>query len=269
MASPPSSAGAQPAPACAACGAPLAGRFCARCGAPAAGGDCQVCHATLSPGARFCHRCGAPVPPVAGGRGGNRERTAWIVAGIAALVALLAILWRGGAFHPAAPPDMGNVGNVGAAPSAGLAGRAPDISSMSPRERFDRLFERVIRASEAGDSLTVLQFAPMALGAYAQLDAVDTDARYHAAMIDLAVGDLPGAVALADTILAGAPGHLFAYLIRGESADRRNDTAALTRSYRDFLDHYDAEMRSGRVEYAEHRPALDDFRTRARASLGR
>jgi hypothetical protein len=182
---------------------------------------------------------------------------------------LLAILWRGGAFRPAATPDMGNVGNVGTAPSAGLAGRAPDISTMSPRERFDRLFERVIRASEAGDSATVLRFAPMALGAYAQLDAADADARYHAAMIDLAVGDFPGAEALADTILAGAPGHLFAYLIRGESADRQNDTTALTRSYREFLDHYDAEMRAGRVEYAEHRPALDDFRTRARASLGR
>jgi hypothetical protein len=191
------------------------------------------------------------------------------VAGGTALVALLAVLWRGGAFHPAATPDMGNVGNVGVAPSSGLAGRAPDISSMSPRERFDRLFERVIRASEAGDSVTVLQFAPMALGAYAQLDAVDADARYHAATIDLAVGDFPGAEALADTILAAAPGHLFAYLIRGESADRQNNAAALTRSYTDFLDHYDAEMRAGRAEYAEHRPALDDFRSRARASLGR
>lgn len=182
---------------------------------------------------------------------------------------MLAILWRGGAFHPAAPPDMANVGNVGAAPGGGPTGPAPDISSMSPRERFDRLFERVVRASEAGDSVTVVQFAPMALGAYAQLDAVDTDARYHAAMIDLAVRDFPGAEALADTILAGAPGHLFAYLIRGEAADRQNNAAALTRSYQDFLDHYDAEMRAGRVEYAEHRPALDDFRTRAKASLGR
>jgi len=269
MSSPPSSPETRPAPTCAACGAPLAGRFCARCGAPAGGGECGTCHATLSPGARFCHRCGSPALSTGGAGRGGRERAAWIVAGIAALVALLAMLWRGGAFHPAAAPDMGNVGNVGAEPSPGIARRAPDISSMSPRERFDRLFERVIRASEAGDSVTVLQFAPMTLGAYSQLDQVDADARYHAALIDLAVGDSPGAEALADTILAGAPGHLFAYLIRGESADRRNDTGALTRSYQDFLDHYDAEMRAGRVEYTEHRPALDEFRTRAKASLGR
>jgi hypothetical protein len=48
-----------------------------------------------------------------------------------------------------------------------------------------------------------------------------------------------------------------------------NDTAALEQSYRRFLDHYDREIRAGRIEYTEHRPILDDFSTRAKASLGR
>ena len=61
---------------------------------------------------------------------------------------------------------------------------------------------------------------------------------YHAAMIHLTLGDFPGTLALADTIQAGAPGHLFAYIIRGEAADRQNDTALLNRSYREFLDHF-------------------------------
>jgi hypothetical protein len=178
-------------------------------------------------------------------------------------------VWRIGAFRPTVP-DMANSCNIDAQPATpGLAGRAPDISSMSPRQRFDRLFERVIRASESGDSVTLVQFAPMALGAYAQLDTINTDARYHAAMIELALGDFGAARALADTIEAEAPGHLFGYIVRGEAADRQNDAALLTRSYRDFLDHYDREMRSGRIEYTEHQPILDDFRTRAKASLGR
>jgi hypothetical protein len=88
-------------------------------------------------------------------------------------------------------------------------------------------------------------------------------------MIHLTLGDFPGALALADTIQAGAPGHLFADIVRGETADRKNDTALLSRSYRDFLDHYDRELKAGRAEYEEHRPVLDDFRTRAKASLGR
>jgi len=231
---------------------PSATRFCASCSAP------------LSPGARFCHRCGAAAAGPAGR--GRRERTAWVVAGIAILLAVLAVLWRGGGLRPSAPPNMANPGNPG--PPSGLSTRAPDISAMSPRERFDRLFDRVIRAAEGGDSVTAQQFAPMALGAYGMLDSVDVDLRFHAALIDLAVGNFGVALARADTILAKSPGHLFAYVIRGEAADRQNRAEALSRSYRDFLAHNDAEIRAGRPEYAEHRPILDDFRTRAMAATG-
>ncbi len=256
-------------PICAACGSRLTGLFCGGCGAPAESRTCAACQSPLSPGARFCHRCGAAAQP--GSAAVGRERTAWIVAGAAVVVALLLMVWKIGGTRPAVP-DMGNAGNTDAARGPGAAspaGRAPDISGMSPRERFDRLYDRVVKAAEAGDSQTVAQFAPMALGAYELLDTVNADARYHSAMIRLTVGDFPGALALADTIQAGAPGHLFADVVRGETADRQNDTALLSRSYRDFLDHYDRELRAGRIEYEEHRPILDDFRTRAKASLGR
>jgi hypothetical protein len=191
------------------------------------------------------------------------------VASVAIVAAGLLGIWKFGVSRPVVP-DMGNAGNVGAQGGAGpLTGRAPDISNMTPREQFDRLFTRILTAAEAGDSATVLQFAPMGLGAFAQLDIVDLDARYHGAMIQLAIGDFTSADAQADTILSEAPGHLFGFVIRGEVADRQNRAEALTGAYRDFLEHRERELRSGRPEYAEHRPALDDFRTRARASLGR
>jgi hypothetical protein len=98
------------------------------------------------------------------------------------------------------------------------------------------------------------------------LDSANSDLRFHAALIHLAVGDLAPALALADTILSQSPGHLFGYVIRGEVAERQNQLAALSRSYRDFLSHYDAELRTGRSEYSEHKPILDDFRVRAQAS---
>lgn len=265
--SPPEDGATGAARACAACGTPLTGRFCTRCGAPADQGSCRACQATLSPGARFCHRCGAPAGGGAGA--GGRERLAWIVAGIAITVTLLAVAWRAGGSRPTIP-DMGNAGNVGLTDTASsLPGRAPDISGLSPQQRFDRLWDRVIRAAEGGDSATVLQFAPMALGAYAMLEQVDIDTRYHAAAIHLVAGDPAGARALADSILAEAPGHLLGYVLQGEAAERANDNALLTRSYREFLDHDAAELRSGRREYADHKPVLDDFRNRARAALGR
>jgi len=253
---------------CAACGATITGRFCAQCGAAAQTGACATCRSPLSPGARFCHNCGAPVRGAPGQ--GGRERLAWIVAGVAVLAAVLLVLWRSGSLRPAAAPEManaGNAGNPGAAP--GLSNQAPDISNMTPEQRFDRLFDRVVRASESGDTVTVQQFSPMALGAYAMLDRPSPDYRFHAALIHLATADYPGAVALADTMLAESPGHLFAYLIRGEAADRQNRADALAQAYRDFLAHYDAELRAGRSEYKEHQPVLDDFRVRAQASTAK
>ena len=134
---------------------------------------------------------------------------------------------------------------------------------MSPRERFDRLFNRVMQAAEAGDSAQVEQFTPMALGAYHQLDSSDVDARYHAAVIHLQVGDLGPAKALADTILAESPGHLFGYVIRGTVARFLGDSPALTRAERDFLNHYQAEMAAKRVEYLEHQPVIEEFKRQA------
>jgi hypothetical protein len=189
------------------------------------------------------------------------------VAGLAIVALSLVFLLRGGALRPAPAPEMANPGNAGGA--SGIPGQPPDISNMSPEERFNRLFDRVMRAAESGDSATVAQFSPMTLAAYGMLPEPTADLRFHAAMVRLATADYDGALALADTILSRSPGHLFGYVIRGEAADRRSRMEDLTRSYRDFLDHYDAELRSGRPEYDDHKPVLDNFKTRAEASTGR
>ena len=72
--------------------------------------------------------------------------------------------------------DPANAGAV-AGDTTARAGAAPDISQLSPRERFDRLFNRIMQAAEQGDTAQVRRFTPMALGAYAQLDTIDADAR--------------------------------------------------------------------------------------------
>jgi hypothetical protein len=153
-------------------------------------------------------------------------------------------------------PDMANAGIT-------TGERAPDISGMSPRERFDRLFNRIMQAAERGDATEVEQFTPMALGAYQQLDTVDVDDRYHAAVIHLQAGQIPEAQSLADTILAEAPGHLFGYLVRGTAAEINNHPAVRRTAQREFLKHYDAEMAANRVEYLEHRPVLEEFKQEA------
>jgi len=105
----------------------------------------------------------------------------------------------------------------------------------------------------------------MALGAYQQLEDRDIDARYHAAVLHLGVADLAPAYALADTILQESPHHLFGFLIRGTAAGFQGNSAAQAGAQQDFLINYRSEMAANRVEYLEHQPVIDEFKTEAEA----
>lgn len=241
---------------CASCGSAIDGQFCSQCGAPGGHRLCPACHADLWPGARFCHLCGTAARPTTP----RKERMVWLIVGGLVLISVVGVAYLAGRRTPAATiPSMGNEGNARGRPQT----KAPDISSLTPRQRFDRLFQRI---AESRSSDTITMFAPMALGAYQQLDQVDIDARFHAATIHLIVGELAQAKALADTIAGAERNHLFAHLIRGEAAKQENDDKTLAKSYAAFLAAYDAEIKAGRKEYLEHQPWLDEFRTRAQAA---
>jgi hypothetical protein len=278
---------ATPPTTCPACGAAASGKFCSNCGTPVGPRACNQCGAQLSAQARFCHRCGRPVAAGAGGavapgRGvAPATRAPWFVAAGIIAVAIGSIIYtvnrEPGAAAPPPAPDMANAGQQSAAPFAGPdaapggpapggpapGGPAPDISRMTPRERFDRLFNRIMSAAERGDSTTVVNFTPMALGAYGQLDSIDADARYHAAVLNTQVGSLAAAQALADTILQKDPNHLLGFVIHGTVAQLKGDRAAQDRAYRDFLAHYDTEIKQRKAEYLDHKPVLDEFRQQA------
>ncbi len=136
----------------------------------------------------------------------------------------------------------------------------PDLSNMSPRERFDRLYDRVMRASYSGDAATAQRFAPMAISAYGMLDSVDIDARYDVAVIKLHVGDIDGARALADTMVRSAPGHLFGYMIRATVARFTGDSAGAKKAGATFLRNYAGELARGRPEYEKHKTSIDAFK---------
>jgi hypothetical protein len=190
-------------------------------------------------------------------RARSRERIPWLFAG-AALAGLLAAILGG---LPRGPRGIDAL-----EPASAPAEAPPDISNMSPRERFIRLYNRLMQGAQSGDVATVTRFTPMALMAYAQLDTIDGDARYHAALLKVHTGDVDAARALADTILTESPGHLFGYVVQGTVARFRKDEKALDRAYGGFLKHYDVEMKAGRPEYQDHRTSLDDFRRAALAA---
>jgi len=244
---------------CPACRAAAFGKFCSACGASLLARSCVRCSAALGAQARFCHRCGHP----AEARTSGSERSAWIFAGTLSALLVGVIVYNVVTQEPAPRiPDMANAA-AAAGDSAGPAAAPPDISRMTPRERFDRLFNRIMLAAEQGDSAQVRRFTPMALGAYAQLDTVDVDARYHAAVLRLQTGDIAGAHALADTILEQSPDHLFGYLVRGTAATLADDPGARTQAERELLRRYDPEMAANRPEYRDHAPVIEEFRKAA------
>ena len=251
---------------CPRCGAAASGNFCSSCGAGLGHRTCTHCQAGVSAEARFCHRCGKAVTSNAGSPAAASDRKAWTVAGIACVLLVGAIAYQVSDAAPApAAPDMANAGAAGDPQATGgaPAGPAPDISAMTPRQRFDRLFNRIMQAAERRDSAEVSRFTPMALGAYDQLDSRDADARYHAAVLHMQVRNFDEARALADTILRDSPRHLFGYVVRGEVAELQGADQLLAQARRDFLAQYPSQMATKRVEYLDHQPVLDEFKTAA------
>jgi len=204
----------------------------------------------------------------AGVQTAGSQRSAWIVAGTLSALLVGVIVYNVVTQEPAPRiPDMAKAG-AAAGDTTARAGGAPDISQLTPRERFDRLFNRIMQAAEQGDTAQVRRFTPMALGAYAQLDTIDVDARYHAAVIRLQTGDVASAHALADTILEQSPNHLFGYIVRGTAATLADDPGARSQAEREFLRRYDREMAAGRPEYRDHAQVIEEFKREADRGTG-
>lgn len=220
---------------------------------------CHACGAQLSATAKFCHKCGAAIATA--GASGWRAGFPWAIAG-AVLGALVTVV----VMRTAAPPRGDQTTSEAPAPFAGGAGgggRPPDISQMSPQERADRLFNRVMMLAEAGKQDSVQFFMPMALGAYGQLPALDADARYHVGLLHLANGDIAAALAQADTIRRSNPNHLFIYILRAHAYQAQGNRAQEQQAYADFLRHEQAELALKRAEYEDHRESLTSFHAEA------
>lgn len=241
---------------CGNCGADATGKFCASCGAPLLGAACGNCRAPLTPGAKFCHRCGSPAgaataTPAVSGIGSVLP---WAVAAIA-LLALIAMV--AGQRFGRAPQGGGSLTTPSGAPVADGGMRAPDISSLSPAERAERLYDRIMGAAERGRVDTVRFFMPMALQAYAALGQLNTDQRYDLGRLAEVAGDATIAGAQADTILRGNSQHLLGLVLASRAARLRGDDVASLR-YLQRLGRADSAERARQLpEYLLHATDID------------
>jgi len=221
---------------------------------------CHACGAPLPRTARFCHKCGAAVAAPSQGSAGWQAGLPWAVAGAAVGALLTVVALRLGSSSGGGMRESGGVGD-GPAPAARIP--APDISQMSPEEQARRLFDRVVGLAERGVQDSVRFFLPMALGAYAQLPALDLDARYDIGVLHLAGSDGAGALAQADTILRTVPTHLYGFMLRARAYELARDAPRARRAYAGFLRYETAERARRRPEYAEHQNTIDAFHAEA------
>lgn len=130
--------------------------------------------------------------------------------------------------------------------------QAPDISAMSPEERADRLFNRVMRLSSEGKTDSAAFFGPMALGALEALTPLDAHRRYDVGLVALVTGDVSSATAQGDTILAQQPTHLLGLALAARAADARGDAVASRSFRRRLLAAEPAEKARNLPEYTAH-----------------
>ena len=120
-----------------------------------------------------------------------------------------------------------------------------------------------MQAAEQGDTAQVERFTPMALGAYAQLDTINVDARYHAAVLRLQVGDAGRRAGAGRHHPRAEPGpSVRLHRARAPRPAFRATPPRARRAGRDFLSHYDAEIegRTGSSTASTSRPSRSSRR---------
>ena len=246
---------------CPSCGTAAAGRFCTQCGAVVREANCSACGVALTPGSKFCHECGTAVAAVAAkprnlarARPGTAttapvrsSNLPWILGGLA-FITLLVIYaaQRAGQTPPQSMP-----------PAATGGAAAVDISSMTPQERAERLFNRIMKLSEEGKRDSVELFASMAIPVYESLGPLDLDARYDLGRIAQVSGQLDIAKAQADSILAQAPDHLLGLILAAAVADARGNHAERATFERRLLAAETSQLARDVEEYTSHRSDID------------
>jgi hypothetical protein len=227
----------------------------------------------MTVGAHFCHRCGTPAGASAP-NGSRRFEAAvpWAVAAIALVAVIaLAVGQRFGA-RPTGTTDVLEGANgqgstiisaPGTEPERGMP-RAPDISQLTPAQRAERLYDRIMTEHEAGRNDAVRTFMPMAVAAYEMLAPLSLDQRYDLGRIGEVGGDAALARAQSDTILTARPTHLLG-LILGATAARMTGDETRARSLQaKLLAAEPAERKSPLPEYLMHQRDIETALTAAR-----
>ena len=231
---------------------------------------CPKCGHEPPSGASFCNQCGTAI--VSGVKASHSDlsveptsRVTWYVAGALILGLILVITYtlygpiRSAISEPSPPSPAGSP--IGAS--------SVDLSTMTPRQAADRLFNRVMAAAERGNNTEVVNFLPMAIRAHEMIEGLDADGKFHLVLLNLQASLNKNALISAREILAESPKHLLGLVGAADASLALGDTASARVFYQDWLDAYDSEIVKKLPEYIDHRVILETKEMTARALLGK
>jgi hypothetical protein len=144
-----------------------------------------------------------------------------------------------------------------AAAAAQGAGPAPNIANLSPSERANRLYMRIMEYAEAGKVDSVAFFAPMAMASHEMLEQPSADERYHFGRIAEVTNAAAVAKAQADTILKAQPNNLLGLLLAARAARMVKDETAAKAFDKRLLAALSAELATRQEDYDLHRAEID------------
>lgn len=148
----------------------------------------------------------------------------------------------------------------GAPPFAGGApggAVAPNIADLSPSERANRLYSRIMTYAEAGAVDSVAFFSPMAMASHEMLDSPTADERYHFGRIAEVSNNVDVAKAQADTILQGQADHLLGLVLAARAARMTSNESAARGFDARLLKALTAQLATQNEEYLQHRAEID------------
>jgi tetratricopeptide (TPR) repeat protein len=161
----------------------------------------------------------------------------------------------GGAQSQLAPAGVGNANAV-------------DLSSMTPIDAANRLFDRVMTLFEANDTTQVQFFLPMAVAAYEQAEPLDPDGLYHLSTLQRLSDDPASALETAQRILDETPTHLFGLSEAGEASLALGNASEAQGYFQAVLDNWANEQAVARPAYQMHPAVMPTIRQTAEANAG-
>jgi tetratricopeptide (TPR) repeat protein len=159
-----------------------------------------------------------------------------------------------------------SAGPPAGAGAAGMPAATTDISSMTPMQAADALYNRVMRAASANDTAQVQMFLPMAIDAHELAQPLTADGAFHLSSLQRMAARNEEALQTARLALEADPDHLLLLYSGGVAAEALGQEDVVREYATRMLEAWDREIGSAKEEYESHSGMMSDIRAFAEAN---